>query len=62
MFIEIVKSHPMNGKRRLVVCNYGYFLKRGKWEMIAINLRPIIYTIQIYRKKEYRSSWPVSCF
>lgn len=59
MFIKIQKQHKANKGKTITVCNYGYFLKRGKWEMIAINL--FGKTIFIYRKKRYRLEWPVNC-
>jgi hypothetical protein len=59
MYIEINKRHKSNGKRFLTVCDYGYFLPRGKWEAVAINF--LKWTIFIYRKRQYRKEWPVAC-
>lgn len=59
MYLEITKQHPNNPKKLIHVCNYGYFIKKGKWELISINL--FGKCISIYRKKIYRFTWPVSC-
>lgn len=59
--IQLQKTHPANRTKRLTVCNYGYFLPRGKWEAIVINLRPIKRTLWIWRKSEYKKNWPVRC-
>jgi hypothetical protein len=61
MKLEIKKSSKANGRKRLTVCNYGYFLTKGKWEAIVINLRPLPYTFWIWRKAIYRNEWPVKC-
>ncbi len=61
MFIEIQKTNKANGKKRLTICNYGYFSLLGKWEAIVINLHPIHYVLWIWRKKRYKNEWPVSC-
>ncbi len=59
IYIEIKKRHKNNPKSFIHVCNYGYFLPKGKWELIVINV--LKWSISIYRKKEYRFKWPVSC-
>lgn len=59
MYIEISKAHPANGKKIFTVCNYGYFLEKGKWEMISIKI--FKWSIMIFRKKRYRNEWPVGC-
>lgn len=59
MKITISKRHPANGKKFITVCNYGYFLDRGRWEMISIKF--LKWDMQIYRKKQYKDEWPVSC-
>ena len=61
MYLEIIKTHKGNGNKIVTICNYGYFLKRGKWEAIVINLRPIAKSIWIYRKRNYKNEWPVCC-
>ena len=61
MKIEIQNSHRGNGKKRITICNYGYFLERGKWEAIVINLRPIKKRLWIWRKAKYKNGFPVSC-
>jgi len=58
---QIVKHHKSNGKKRMTICNYGYFRERGEWEAIYINLRPFKYGLWIYRHKSYKSGWPVGC-
>ena len=59
MYFEITSQHPANPKKLVHVCNYGYFLAKGKWELICINL--FGKCISIFRKKRYRLEWPVKC-
>lgn len=61
MYIELQKSHFANGRKRITICNYGYFLTKGKWEVITINLHPINKTLWIWRKKKYKNEWPTAC-
>ena len=61
MFIELQKSNKANGRKRFTICNYDYFLERGKWEVFVINLRPIKYSLWIWRKRKYKNEWPVAC-
>ena len=59
MLIQFAKSHPANGTKFLTVCDYGYFLPRGKWELVVFRL--FGYEMCVYRKAEYRRRWPVGC-
>jgi hypothetical protein len=59
MLIQVAKRHPSNGSKLVTVCNYGYFLRRGKWELISIKISK--WDILIFRKKRFRNEWPVSC-
>ena len=61
MLIEVKKSHKNNSPKIITICNYGYFLENKKWEAIVINIKLLKKTIWIFRKKEYKYSWPVMC-
>jgi hypothetical protein len=59
MKIEITKRHPANGNKFFTVCNYGYFLKRGKWELISIKF--LKWDLMIFRQARFKTEWPVNC-
>jgi len=61
MFLQIQKKHKSNGKELITICNYGYFLPKGKWEAIHINIPIIKYCLWIWRKRKYRNEWPACC-
>jgi len=58
MFIELQKSHPNNGTKRLTICKNGNKLKKGRIEAVVINLRPLNKTLWIWHSKDVRNSFP----
>lgn len=59
IYITKHKHNKSNSGKLITVCNYGYFLERGKWEAIVLTFAKIEFWI--WRKKEYSEKWPNRC-